>query len=136
VPDIDVTTGDLREFAGQQLQVRMDGVAQAASEAVASPGLMIEARRLGDTSKVATQNVVKYLTAVNQGMAGYKAAVSKIADVYDSSEGRVVKTLNDVMPQDQRLPEIDRALSQPIQIAEAKQAETTRHAEAMQKKGN
>jgi hypothetical protein len=106
--DIEVLIDDLRNFGDQAgLRVTLENVAPYLATAGAGAGTMEESVKLQQADKQSADALTKYLTEVDQGMTGYRAGVRNIANVYDSTEGRVLSTLNSVMPQDKGLPPVD-----------------------------
>jgi hypothetical protein len=103
--DVDVDTGDLQQFAGENFQVDLGATGRAAAT-VGVVGKMAEAQQLAAAAQHAGQDVLKYLTAVQQGMDGYRVGIGKIAAVYDSTEASVIDRLRKLKTPD-NLPSID-----------------------------
>jgi hypothetical protein len=106
--DIGVLTGDLRNFGDQAgLRVALENIAPYTAAAGTGAGTMPESIQLQQADQQSAAALTSYLTEVDQGMTGYRAGVRNIANVYDATEGRVLSTLNNVMPQDKGLPQVD-----------------------------
>ena len=106
--DIDVLTQALVQFGQQDaMRPQLDEVAPAAAGAGTGAGLMEESVALQRADQEATDAMMKYLTEVDQGMTGYREGVNRIAEVYNSTEGKVLKTMEGLMPQQAGLPAVD-----------------------------
>jgi hypothetical protein len=103
--DIKVLTDELRRFGDQPLGVDTSRTTQYAAEAAGGGSQMTEAVQLQADHQAAAEKVLTFMNDVHQGMVGYRNGVRAIANVYDATEGEVLRTLNSVMPMDSGLPE-------------------------------
>lgn len=109
--DVDLLTDKLDQFArpnhdpSQDLSPAMAGTFTTAN---GSPGTMPESIELFNADSTATQNLRTYVTAVLQGILGYRVAVSDISTLYKKTEHVVVAELQKVLThRDEGLPQTD-----------------------------
>ena len=103
--ELDVLIEDMRDFAGEPgLRLNLESVARQATTIGHQGGTMVEGVAFRQAAEAGGEAGMAALTAVDQGMTGYKASINGAADRFEAMEAAVAGTLAKVTTQESGLP--------------------------------